>query len=209
MAVPKAVYSLVKVVLVSVVPRHPADDPAALRQKEVHAIFAAKRFRWHRWKPQGEFFCFTVVIDPLKRLLGGDTNRVVGLRELYNCRQIKRGWVDIPADPDPDYFFQNLDAYIAIASSIKHHALPTSVFTGTRFDNYTKVYRTKGIRKLAADLSEQVGDEVTVPHFNFSEKPTTLNDLKPETHKALKARLTPEYEHLSEYYDSPFEKNAS
>lgn len=80
---------------------------------------------------------------------------------------------------------------------------------GTRFDSYTKVYRTKDIRKLAADLSEQVGDEVIVLHFNSSEKPLTLDDLKPETHKALKARLTQEYEHLSEYYDSPFEKNAS
>lgn len=204
MAVPKAACSSVKAALAALDPAHPAQDPTELGQKEVHSFYATQRFRRHRWKHVSDFFRFTVVRDPLKRLLGVYTNRVVGLGELHYCRKIKRGRVDLPPDPDPDFFFQNLSAYIAIASTIKHHALPTAVFTGARFDNYTKVYRTSEIRALAADLSEEVGRDVAIPHFNSSDNPLTLDDLKPETHRVLKARLAHEYEHLSEYFDSPF-----
>ncbi|WP_413860108.1 sulfotransferase family 2 domain-containing protein [Tateyamaria sp.] len=73
----------------------------AFAQKQVHSIYATQRFRRHQVQ---NFFCFTVVRDPLNRLLGVYTNRVVRLRELHNCRKIKRRRVNLTADPDPDYF---------------------------------------------------------------------------------------------------------
>ena len=209
MAVPKAACSSIKASLAALDPTHPVDDPTQMGQKEVHAFYATHRFRKHRWMHLDDYFRFTVVRDPLKRLMGVYTNRVVGLRELYNCRKIKRGRVDLPADPDPDFFFQNLEGYIDISSSIKHHALPTALFTGRRFDVYTKVYKTNEINALSADLSAHVGREVVIPHFNSSDQPLSLDDLKPETHRVLKQRLAAEYTHLARFFDNPLERVAA
>lgn len=204
MAVPKAACSSVKAGLGAVDPAVPISDPTAFEQKQIHAVYPTQRFRMHRWERVGDFFRFTVVRDPLKRLLGVYTNRVVARRELFGCRKIKRGRVDLPPDPDPDFFFQNLSPYIAVASVIKHHALPTVCFTGSALDRYSKVYRTADLPDLASDLGERVGQDVTIPHFNSSDMKLTLDDLKPETHRALEARLRDEYAFLADYFDNPF-----
>ena len=204
MAVPKAACSSVKAALAAIDPNQPGNDPSAYGQKQVHHFYATQRFRMHRWMRLGNYFRFTVVRDPLKRLLAVYTNRVVGLRELHNCRKIKRGQVNLTADPDPDYFFQNLCGYIAVSSSIKHHTLPTVVFTGADLRRYSRVYRTSEIPALQDDLSAQIGTDVAVPHFNSSDAPLTLSDLKPATHRILGARLEHEYRHLEGYFSNPF-----
>ncbi|MEP4248850.1 sulfotransferase family 2 domain-containing protein [Tateyamaria sp.] len=91
MAVPKAACSSIKAALAAIDPTQDTSDPMAFGQKQVHSIYATQRFRRHRWDQVQDFFRFTVVRDPLKRLLGVYTNRVVGLRELHNCRKINEG----------------------------------------------------------------------------------------------------------------------
>lgn len=145
-----------------------------------------------------------MVRDPLKRLLAVYTNRVVALRELHNCRNIKCGRANLPADPDPDFFFQNLGGYTAVASSIKHHALPTVVFTGSDLNRYSRVYRTSEIPSLADDLICIADMDITVPHFNSSAGTLELSDLKPQTCRALAERLEHEYRHLEGYFSNPF-----
>ena len=208
MAVPKAACSSIKAALGSVDPTLDRRDATAFEQKEVHQIYPTQRFRMHRWDRVQDHFRFTVVRDPLKRLLGVYTNRVQELGELYNCRKIKRARVDLPADPDPDFFFQNLCDYIAISSSIKHHALPTLVFTGQDFALYTKVYRTSDLSALAGDLGTQVGRNVVIPHFNSSASPLTLDSLAPETHRVLAAHLAAEYDHLGAFFPNPFKRKS-
>ena len=204
MAVPKAACSSVKAAMGALDPANDITDPDAFEQKQVHGLYPTQRFRMHRWDRVADYYRFTVVRDPLKRLFGVYTNRVVARRELFGNRKIKRGRVDLPPDPDPDFFFQNLSPYIAIASVIKHHALPTICFTGKDLGRFSRVYRTADLPVLADDLSEHVGQEVVIPHFNSSDIKLTLDDLKPSTHKALAARLEDEYAHLAEFFDNPF-----
>ena len=204
MAVPKAACSSIKAALAAIDPTQDLSDPTAFGQKQVHSIYKTQRFRMHRWDQVQDYFRFTVVRDPLKRLLAVYTNRVVGLRELHKSRKINRGQVNLTPDPDPDYFFQNLSAYIAVSSSVKHHALPTSIFTGADLARYDRVYRTSDISKLQDDLSEHIDAHVTVPHFNSSDSPLMLDDLKPKTHRVLAARLEHEYRHLDGFFTNPF-----
>jgi len=206
MAVPKAACSSIKAALAALDPLHDVDDPNALGQKQVHALYPTMRFRGHRWHHLSNHFRFTVVRDPLKRLLAVYTNRVEGLGILGHSRKIRRGRVHLPTEPDPDYFFQNLSAYMATSSDIKHHTLPTAVFTGLDWRNYTKVYRTSEIPQLGKDLSEFVGREVSIPHFNSSERRLSLGDLSPQTQRVLQVRLEDEYAHLAPYFDNPFDR---
>ncbi|WP_299692894.1 sulfotransferase family 2 domain-containing protein [uncultured Tateyamaria sp.] len=206
MAVPKAACSSVKATLGALDPDNPISDPTAFSMDTLHDQFQTRRFRIHRWQGYDHCFRFTVVRDPLKRLLGVYTNRVVALRELFTARNFRRGLVDLPPDPDPDFFFQNLGAYIKGASTIKHHALPTSVFTGEDFGLYSKVYRTSDLADLAADLSEISGQDVTIPHVNSSGTPLRIDDLARKTRAAIAQRLAGEYAHLSAYFDNPFDQ---
>ncbi|MEP1962912.1 MAG: hypothetical protein ABJP79_13310 [Tateyamaria sp.] len=91
-----------------------------------------------------------------------------------------------------------------MSSSVKHQALPTAVFTGADLGRFSRVYRTSDISKLRDDLSAHVDAPVTIPHFNSSDAPLTLDDLAPETHRMLAARLEEEYRHLEGYFSNPF-----
>lgn len=204
MAVPKAACSSVKATLGALDPDNPISDATAFSMDTIHKQYQTRRFRIHRWQGYAHCFRFTVVRDPLKRLLGVYTNRVVELRELHTSRNFRRGHVELPADPDPDFFFQNLPAYIKAASTIKHHALPTSCFTGEDFSQFSKVYRTSDLPDLAADLSEIAGHKVTIPHYNSSGTPLRIEDLAPKTQTAIAQRLEDEYAHLAAYFDNPF-----
>jgi sulfotransferase famil protein len=206
MAVPKAACSSVKATLAALDPAVEALDPARFGQKKVHALYPTQRFRKHRWDRVTDFFRFTVVRDPFQRLLSVYTHRVVALGELRHCRKIRRGRVNLPADPDPDFFFQNLAEYAAVSSAIKHHVLPTVVFTGADLGRYDKVYRTDDLDDLGTDLSSYLGCNVSIPHFKSSAMSLTLDDLNPRTHCALKARLDHEYNHLADFFSNPFDR---
>ena len=205
MAVPKAACSSVKATLGALDPDNPVNDATGFSMDNIHKLYQTRRFRVHRWQRYAHCFRFTVVRDPLKRLLGVYSNRVVALRELHTSRNFRRGHVDLTPDPDPDYFFQNLDAYIKAASTIKHHALPTSCFTGEDFSVFSRVYRTSDLGDLAADLSEIAGHPMTIPHYNSSGTPLDIDELAPRTQSAIANRLRGEYAHLADYFDNPFE----
>ena len=206
MAVPKAACSSVKAALAVLDPMHAQKDASELGQKQVHAIYPTMRFRKHRWDYLENHFKFTVVRDPLKRLLAVYTNRVEGLGILTHCRKIRRGRVHLPTEPDPDYFFQNLTAYVATSSDIKHHTLPTALFTGTDWDAFTNVFRTSEMTALGEALSAQTGRDVLIPHFNSSDRRLDLADLKPQTQRVLQVLLEDEYAHLDAFYDNPFDR---
>ena len=204
MPVPKAACSSVKATLAALDPANPVNDATAFEIDTLHKQYQTRRFRAHRWAACGDCYRFTVVRDPVKRLLGVYSNRVVALRELHTARNFRRGHTDLPPEPDPDYFFQNLTAYIRAASTIKHHALPTHCFTGMDFGVYSKVYRTSDLHELAQDLTDVTGRSAVIPHVNSSDTPLRIDDLAPDTQAAIATRLADEYAHLSAYFDNPF-----
>lgn len=206
MAVPKAACTSIKAALAVLDPDQPKSHADDLGEFEVHGIYPTMRFRPHRWAMYEDHFRFTVVRDPLKRLLAVYTNRVETLGILENCRNIRRGMVHLPKQPDPDYFFQNLPAYILASSDIKHHSLPTWLFTGRDFSLYDRVYRTSDLADLADTLSKRVGMPVDIPHFNSSDRRLQLHDLAPKTQRALEMFLTDQYAHLADFFDNPFDR---
>ena len=206
MAVPKAACTSVKAALAVLDPDQPKSHADDLDEFEVHGIYPTMRFRPHRWDMYKEHYRFTVVRDPLKRLLAVYTNRVETLNILSNCRNIRRGMVHLPKQPDPDYFFQNLPAYILASSDIKHHSLPTWLFTGHDFSLYDRVFRTSDMDELAGALSNKIGAPVEIPHFNSSDRRLRLGDLAPKTQRALEHFLVDQYAHLAPFFDNPFDR---
>ncbi|MBW4707710.1 sulfotransferase family protein [Roseobacter sp. YSTF-M11] len=204
MAVPKAACTSVKAALASIDPGAPVTlEQVAQDHDLIHKAYHTRRFRPHRWRKYSDWWRFTVVRDPLKRLLAVYSDRVDGRKDLLKSPRIRRQ-SDVTDDPDPDFFFQNIETYMQLSSVIKHHALPTRLFVGVQPLDFDAVYTVARIPDLQKDLSARVGHPVTVPRFNSSKRPLRLDDLTPRTQAVIGTFLQPEYEHLAAYYDNPF-----
>ncbi|MCR8547322.1 sulfotransferase family protein [Salipiger sp. P9] len=205
MALPKAGCSTVKAALAQVDPTAELPPEAERDVMTWHALYPTKRFRPHRWEQYEAYWRFCVVRDPLKRLLSVYTNRVVAFRDLHNCRKILRGRVDLPMDPDPDFFFQNLRAYLEASSAIKHHILPAWLFLGPDLRRYDRIYRTAELPQFGEDLARRTGQEVHIARENSSDERLDLATLAPATVGALRDYLAGEYDYLSAFFENPFE----
>lgn len=205
MPLPKAACTSVKAGLALV---DPAIDTSLDVIKDnpdiVHGYYQTSRFRPHRWEAYEGWWRFAVVRDPLKRLLSAYTDRVVKRQDLYKSPKLKRADATLPRDPDPDFFFQHLPEYRQAASVIKHHVLPAHLFIGTKPRRYDRVYKIEELGALAADLSEKIGQDVSLPRFNESSAKLDYDDLEPETQSCIRNTLKEDYEQLDAYYRPPW-----
>ncbi len=209
MALPKAGCSTVKAALAQIDPSvtlPPEDERDVMTW---HGLYPTVRFRPHRWAQYGGYWRFCVVRDPLRRLLSVYTNRVVERRDLHNCRNILRGRVDLPKDPDPDFFFCNLKAYVAASSVIKHHVLPAWLFLGPDLGAYDRVLKTTELASLGEELSARSGRPVEILRENRSSLQLSFDDLGPEAQRAIRDHLAEEYRYLRDFYANPLAEPAA
>ena len=204
MALPKAGCSTVKAALAMVDPDVSLPPPEARDVHAWHRIYPTSRWRPYRWERCADHWRFCVVRDPLRRLLSVYTNRVVGFGDLHDCRKILRGKVDLPKDPDPDFFFQNLRRYMRASSLIKHHALPSWLFLGFDLGSYDRIYRSSELGQFGQDLGQRTGRCVPIERENRSEARLDLEDLAARTQDSIRAYLAEEYDYLSAFYQNPF-----
>ncbi len=205
-ALPKAACSSVKAALAKIDPNVYLPPPDNIENVFWHRLYPTERYRPKRWRQYEGYWRFCVVRDPVKRLISCYTDRVVKRRELRRSRKIGRGIVELPTDPDPDYFFQNLCRYQRAASVIKHHTLPAPAFLGKSLTRFDSVFRTEELHLLAADLGLKTGHDIELQKENTSNMKLGLDDLRPETIDALRPYLLQEYDYLRDYYDDPFGK---
>lgn len=204
MALPKAGCSTVKRALAQVDPDVTLDVGAIEDTKVWHDLYPTIRFRPHRWKKVADHWRFCVVRDPVKRLLSVYTNRVVQLGNLHNSRKLKHPrFSHLTPDPDPDFFFRNLEDYMRAASVIRHHVLPSELFVGPDLGAYDRVYRTAELGQLADDLQARTGQAVDISRENASDMKLELDDLAPATIDAIRPRLMREYRLLGGFFPNP------
>jgi len=199
-AVPKAACSSVKAALAVIDPEFD-DLDRALDTQALHRRYPTRRFRRWRFEEYEGWWRFTVVRDPVKRLMSVYTDRVVAKRDLHLSKGVREA--GLPRDPDPDYFFQNLDSYRAAASRIRHHALPTRFFIGAAPARFERVFRTSELGELQAELRARSGTGVTIPRRNASAAKLSFDALVPATRDALRPFLAAEYALLQGFFDNP------
>lgn len=203
MALPKAACSSVKAMLAQIDPEVTVPPEDEINTNTWHSIYPTRRFSPKRWGKFNDFWRFCVVRDPAQRLMSCYTNRVVQLRALHNSRKMQSGRFDLPKDPDPDFFFQNLGTYRRASSVINHHALGSFHFLGYAPLDFDKVYKMENLADLTADLSDRTDQVIEVKHENRSTSKLDVADLQPETKDALRPFFDQEYTNLSGYYENP------
>lgn len=172
----------------------------------VQANFQTRRFRLDRWEAYGDdWFKFCVIRDPFERLMSCYLDLVVTRNELANSRRLPLLHNELPAQPDPDFFFQHLQDYRRISTSIKHHSFHAEVFLGDDLSVYDVVYPTTELTELSRALSKRCQRRLIFPRENATRQRLTPDDLAPETQACIARWLAPDYALLGAYYTSPFE----
>jgi hypothetical protein len=207
MALPKAACSSVKAAIAQI-DDEKRDDGGFTCDMKWHSMYPTRRFRPHRWNALGDdWYRFCVVRDPVQRLMSCYMNRVVVREDLVNCRNIRRGIVDLPSMPDPDFFFQNIKAYKQASSSIRHHTLPSWLFLGPDLTAYDDVFKIPELPKLAQKLQKRTGKIVRMERENATavREKLTLDDLQPKTRRSLRKFVAKEYVFLAGHFANPLE----
>lgn len=202
--VPKAACTSIKAAILEKQPKYAFRVSRSRDFEWVHKALKTRRFNLERFHEYEGYWRFTVVRDPLKRLLSCYTDRVLTRNELHNSAKLQTGEIDLPKEPDPDFFFQNLRDYMKAASVIRHHAYPTVTFIGNKLGRYSKIYTVSEIPKLEADFSDRLGQDISIPRLNESKGSLDFDDLAGETKTFLRDYLQRDYRVLHRQFDNPF-----
>ncbi|MEL7835180.1 sulfotransferase family 2 domain-containing protein [Fodinibius sp. Rm-B-1B1-1] len=96
---------------------------------------------------------FTVIREPVKRLISCYRNRVVDLRDLEkNKSALHRR--NLPLEPDLNTFVIRLEEYREANKSIEHHSRPQHLFLGDRLDYIDEVFPLHQMKEVKAMLKE-------------------------------------------------------
>lgn len=211
MALPKAGCTTVKRSLARADPEfaHKAAkiDPAQAAGTTacVHRVYPTRRFRPHRWeKYDTGWYRFAVVRDPVERLISCYGDRVVKRRELHNSPKIKRAQGTLPADPDPDFFCQNLRAYQGASSAVRHHTPPVWLFLGPWIARFDDVFPIERLHACLNHIAYRTDTALPALRANKSGVAFGLDDLSAQTRHVLARTLAREYADLARWYDNPF-----
>lgn len=145
---------------------------------------------------------FTVVREPVKRLLSCYRNRVVDLGDLDRNRTALR-LHGLSAEPDLNTFAMNLDRYRKISSKIEHHSRPQSAFLDGTLRYLDKIYRMEDLDELF-DLLKKYKPGLTVRHRKRGGTRVALENLSEEAFEKLLLFYRDDYTLLKSYY--PAEK---
>ncbi|WP_298492402.1 sulfotransferase family 2 domain-containing protein [uncultured Maritimibacter sp.] len=191
--VPGAASTAVKRALMALdgtVPDKVARDIAADANR-VHVLYPTRKFRKARLAAHEGWFNFTVVRDPVARLLSV-YGEALASGDLARAEHRRRGWAPLPATPDPDDFFENFSAYRAASVTVKSRSVPQVAFTGEDLSLYSRIYRAETLDAARRDLSRRTGKIVAFPTSPEARARLALRDLGPRAQSAVLAEVAPD-----------------
>ncbi len=144
---------------------------------------------------------FSVVRDPVKRVLSCYTNRVLYKNDLTRLGLRSSLPSHVPLDPSAEEFFLHLPIYQQASKSVDHHSRPALYFLGSDLSFYDRIYGIHQMDELAVFLSERVGKPVTIPHKQTGGPAIKLNTISQELRDKVATQYTADYEALSEVFE--------
>ena len=152
---------------------------------------------------------FTIVRDPIQRLLSSFGNRVHFHRDIE--REVERHWRrklafrtkyrDLRRRPTPDEFFERLHRYQEFSYSIWHHTTSVTRFIGDDLSIFDRIYRIDNIPQLEEDLADRLGRQITLPREQTDGMKVKFDDLGAAARKAVIEATREDYGLLAQYFD--------
>lgn len=142
---------------------------------------------------------FTIIRNPIRRLLSVYTNRVRDHRDIAKALEKAP---DAALDPMPsaDAFFRDLPRYRAQVPSIRHHTDNFAQFLGPDLTRYDAVFRVEEAGAMQQTLSERLGQPFVLENEQRSRASLDLDDLSSEARAQIVTHTHPDFELLAPFY---------
>ena len=142
---------------------------------------------------------FTIIRDPIRRLLSVYTNRVLAHRDI--AKALAKA-PDATLDPMPaaDAFFRDLAAYRAAVPSIRHHTDAFAQFLGPDLGRYDAVFQVEQAQDLQDQLTARLGQTFVLENEQRSTARLSFDDLSAEARAAIMTHTQPDYALLAPFY---------
>lgn len=141
---------------------------------------------------------FTVIRDPVKRLISCYRNRVIDLGDLQSSSRAlqKQG---LPIHPDLNTFVKHLKGYRRANNGIEHHSRPQSQFLAHTLHYLDRIFTIREMPELRAMLREYKPD-LEMRRRKTGGTTVTLADLSGEALQEALAFYQDDYRLLGDYF---------
>ncbi|MBN9673149.1 sulfotransferase family 2 domain-containing protein [Roseibium aggregatum] len=172
-----------------------------------NAAYGSPSFWDVKHKDYENMIRIALIRDPVARLLSAYSNRVRYHRELSEQRidldLAKK--LGVGPNPSPDEFFNNLEKYRILSSSIKHHTDPATTFLGPDLTYFQKIYRIEELDKLTRFLSDTVQQDLVLGREQTGGQKVKFMELERQARKNLTQYCLGDYALMKDYYQIPSE----
>jgi hypothetical protein len=146
---------------------------------------------------------FTIVRDPLERLLSAYASRVLDTNVLMrsSAKLDMLEGLGLPKDPDIDTFILNVEKYCACSWEIRFHVASPRHFVGSSLFLFDHVFKFEEIDKVGAFLSSVGGRELALPRLQAARARVGPSDLSPAALAKAMRFCRYDYGFLVDYYD--------
>ncbi|AZO58011.1 MAG: sulfotransferase family protein [Mesorhizobium sp.] len=146
---------------------------------------------------------FTIVRDPLERLLSAYSSRILDtdvLRSRSPNLELLESF-GLPTNPDPDTFILNIEKYCACSGDIHFHVASPRRFIGSSLFLFEHVFKFEDMDKVGAFLSTVSGRTVSMPRLQAARGKVSPSDLSPAAFRKAMRFCRYDYGFLVDYYD--------
>ena len=181
-------------------------DPANHDGRHIHQVLGSgagvseEAFEQYR-----DYWKFTVVRDPIKRILSCYANRIAHHNDLGRNFKVamKLRLRGLPARPSLERFIIDLDRYRRYSRNIEHHTDSVTTFIGSDLARLDAVYPIERLGDLTEELSRRTGHDIKMPHEESGGPKIKVGDLSERSYAKLVEFTAPEYELLGDFYAPP------
>lgn len=146
---------------------------------------------------------FTIVRDPVERLLSAYFDRVVKAGHLTDDQadadMARR--LGLSLEPDLETFILRVEDYCRICADIRFHVASPRYFLGSNLFLFDRVFKLEKVDQIAAYISEIVGQAVEMPHIHVSRGRTKPSELSPAALAKALRFCRYDYAFLVDLYD--------
>ena len=206
-SIPKAASTSMKMVLYEL----ENGAPWTHEPNKVHPKFSTHPVTLADFDATRIYWCFTIVRDPISRLLSAYGNRVHHHNDIQKAvgkgraerLQFRLKHPFLKLRPTASEFYENLAAYQRVSHSIWHHTVSVSQFIGSDLSFFDAVYRIKDIPALQQELSRRTGRSITLTREQTAGPKIKLDMLSPEARASVLMHTRADYELLNGYFQPP------
>jgi len=206
-SVPKAASTSMKMVLYELNNGRPwTNEPDS-----VHPIFPTHPITEEDFQAVDSFWRYTIIRDPIARLLSAYGNRVHHHRDIqrdvaaqgWGRRFRLRQYRKLPDYPTPTEFYCHLTDYQALSYSILHHTASITRFIGSDLSRFDAIFPVDDLGRLERELSERTGRAIVLPRVQTGDQKLTMDMLPREARRAVLDYTADDYDLLQDWFPRP------